>query len=110
MIEMSSGLMNTFKRRDKQVIIAEITKIARNGALKTQIMYKANLSFSQLNEYLALLKKVNFLEKSINNGKEVYLATPKGLEFLQRQQEIGQLLSADVNVKIGVKIPPQLLL
>ena len=76
---MYSGLMNTCKRRDQQVIIAEITKIARNGALKTQIMHKANLSFAQLNAYLALLKKLNFLEKSAENGRVVYTATPKGL-------------------------------
>jgi predicted transcriptional regulator len=36
------------KRRDKLSIIAEILEIAKNGTLKTQIMYRANLSFAQL--------------------------------------------------------------
>lgn len=108
MIEMSLGLMDTCKRRDKQVIIAEITKIARNGALKTQIMYRAKLCFSQVNEYLELLQKFDFLEKSAENGKEVYRATPKGLEYLLRQQELQQMLYIDV--RIGMKIPPQSLI
>jgi len=107
---MSLGSMNTCKRRDKQVILAEITKIARNGSSKTHIMHKANLCFSQINEYLALLKKLNFLEKSTVNGKEIYKATLKGLEFLQREQEVQQMLYVDVNLRIGVKIPPQILI
>lgn len=110
MIEMSSGLMNTYKRRDKQVIIAEIMKITRNGSSKTQILRKVRMSFSQINLYLALLKKINFLEKSVQKGRVVYIATPKGLEYLQKQQELVQLLRADVNLKMSVKIPPQILL
>ena len=37
------------KRRDRLYILAEILAIAKNGYLKTQIMYRANLSFAQLN-------------------------------------------------------------
>ena len=98
------------KRRDKINIIAEITDIAKNGALKTQIMYKANLSFAQLNEYLVLLKKINILEKSNQSGKEVYTATQKGLEFLQKQQEIMQLLNEEPTMRIGIRVIPKILL
>jgi len=66
---------NLPKRRDKLVIIAEIIDIARNGTSKTHIMFKANLSFSQLNQYLALLSQTALLEKSIVNGKEIYKST-----------------------------------
>jgi predicted transcriptional regulator len=98
------------KRRDKINIIAEITDIAKNGALKTQIMYKANLSFAQLTEYLVLLKKINILEKSNQSGKEVYTATQKGLEFLQKQQEIMQLLNEEPKMRIGIRVTPKILL
>ncbi len=98
------------KRRDKIDIIAEITDIAKNGALKTQIMYKANLSFTQLNIYLLLLKKINLLEKTNCGGKEVYKATQKGLDFLQKQQEITELLSEESNMKMGAKVMPKILL
>ena len=42
-------------------IMADIMEIAREGALKTQIMYKANLSFTQLNNYIAFLLDKNLI-------------------------------------------------
>ncbi len=103
----------TSKRRDKLHIIAEILEIAKGRPLKTQIMYKANLSFAQLNEYLKLMLKIRLLAKLDYNGKEVYSATEKGLDFLQRHGELTELLKEDENGKNGkngVKIPPQNLL
>jgi predicted transcriptional regulator len=98
------------KRRDKLCIISEITEIAKNGALKTQIMYKANLSFAQLNEYLKLLIKINLLEKCADGRKEVYRATGKGIDYLQRHREIMDLLNENGNSENGVKTPPENLL
>jgi len=101
----------TSKRRDKLAIIAEILEIAKNGTLKTQIMYKANLSFAQLNEYLKFMLKVDLIQKVENRGKDVYIATTKGLDFLQRQSEITELLKGDDEYpRNGVKIPPPSLL
>ncbi len=98
------------KRRDKLFIIAEIMDIAKSGALKTQIMYRANLSFAQLGEYLRLLQKIDLLDKTVVNGKELYTATKKGLDFLQRHNEIMDLLSDSANGKNGAKVPPEALL
>jgi predicted transcriptional regulator len=98
------------KRRDKLDIIAEITAISKDGALKTQIMYKANLSFAQLNEYLKLLTHLNMLEKNSTQGRDVYQATKKGLNFLQRHQEIMDLLCENQTSRNGVRIPPCTLL
>jgi len=43
----------------------EILKTAENGVKKTHIMYKAGLSFPQLESYLTALKKAGFItEKS----------------------------------------------
>ena len=100
----------TTKRRDKLHIIAEILEIARERPLKTQIMYRANLSFAQLNEYLKFMLKIQLLSKAVYNGKEVYNATEKGLDFLQRHSELTELLIDDENGKNSVKIPPQNLL
>ena len=104
----------TSKRRDKLGIIAEILEIARNGTLKTQIMYKANLSFAQLNEYLKFMLEIRLLAKLNTTGKEVYIATEKGLDFLQRHSELKELLKGEnengKNGKNGVKLPPQNLL
>jgi predicted transcriptional regulator len=99
------------KRRDKLCIIAEILEIAKDGTLKTQIMYKANLSFAQLNEYLKFMLKINLIEKIVDRGKDVYTTTNKGLDFLQRQCEITELLKEqDVHPKNGAKLPPTSLL
>jgi predicted transcriptional regulator len=102
---------NSSKRRDKMYIIAEILEIAKDGSLKTQIMYRANLSFTQLNDYLNFLLKINLIEKNVQNDKEVYKSTGKGLDFLERYREITELLKKeDENYKNGVKIPPPHLL
>jgi predicted transcriptional regulator len=102
------------KRRDKLSIIAEILEIAKNGTLKTQIMYKANLSFAQLNEYLKFMLKIRLLDKLDATEKEVYIATDKGLDFLQRHSELTELLKDEDengrNGKNGVRLPPQNLL
>jgi predicted transcriptional regulator len=99
------------KRRDKLFILAEILEIAKEGTLKTQIMYRANLSFTQLNDYLRFMLNISLLEKVLVNGKDIYRATDKGMDFLQRYREITELLKAeDGNCKNGVKIPPQHLL
>jgi predicted transcriptional regulator len=95
------------KRRDKLSIIAEILEIARGGTLKTQIMYKANLSFAQLNDYLKFMLKTELLKKFRANRKEVYAATEKGLDFLQRHSDLTELLQENENSKNGVKLPPQ---
>ncbi|MEM2999970.1 MAG: winged helix-turn-helix domain-containing protein [Candidatus Bathyarchaeia archaeon] len=98
------------KRRDKLHIIAEILEIAKDGTLKTQIMYKANLSFTQLNEYLKFMLKNELLTRLADKGKMVYAATAKGLDFLQRYRELTELLKEAEKGKNGVKIPPQKLL
>ncbi len=99
------------KRRDKLCIIAEILEIAKDGTLKTQIMYRANLSFAQLNEYLKFMLKIRLIQKIVKSGKEVYVATEKGLDFLQRQCELTELLKTEEEKsRNGVKIPPPNLL
>ncbi|MEM2912130.1 MAG: winged helix-turn-helix domain-containing protein [Candidatus Bathyarchaeia archaeon] len=99
------------RRRDKLYIIAEILEIAGDGALKTQIMYRANLSFTQLNEYLKFMLKIRFLDMFIKDGKEFYKATEKGLDFLQKYREITDLLKTEnENVKTNIKVPPPHLL
>jgi predicted transcriptional regulator len=99
------------KRRDKLYIIAEILEIAKDGVLKTQIMYRANLSFTQLTDYLKFMLKNALLEKVLLNNKEVYKATKKGMNFLQSYREITELLKTEgENYKNNVKIPPPHLL
>ena len=99
------------KRRDKLFIISEILEIAKDGALKTQIMYRANLSFTQLNDYLGFMLEIHVLEKIRRNEKYIYKSTEKGLDFLERYRQIAELLkNYNDNVRNNVKIPPPHLL
>jgi len=83
---------DTRKRRDRLHIIAEILEISKNGSLKTQIMYRANLSFAQLNEYLHFLLDLELLQESIENQKTVFKVTAKGDKYLQNYYKIKELL------------------
>jgi predicted transcriptional regulator len=106
------GSSPSTKRRDKLYIIAEIIDIAKDGSLKTQIMYRANLSFTQLNDYLNFMLRINLLETVAENEKDIYHATDKGLDFLQRYREINELLKTEEenHCKSGIRVPPPHLL
>ena len=83
---------NEHKRRDRLYIIAEILNIAKDGTLKTQIMYRANLSFAQLNEYLSFLTKMDLLNIQNENNKNIYRTSAKGDKFLEKYDDIADLL------------------
>ena len=80
------------KRRDRMFIIAEILNIAKSGSLKTQIMYRANLSFAQLNEYLSFLTEMELLEIKEEEKKTIYEITEKGDQYLEKYKDISSLL------------------
>jgi predicted transcriptional regulator len=83
------------KRRDRHDIVAEILKTAKGGRIKTHIMYKAKLSYSQINEYLNLLVEKGFLENMTVKRKRqtitMYRTTKKGMEFLDHLEFINKL-------------------
>jgi len=85
-------LDNEHKRRDRLYIIAEILKIAQEGCLKTQIMYRANLSFAQLTEYLSFLIKMDLLTLQNKNKKNIYLTTTNGERYLEKYGDIAMIL------------------
>jgi predicted transcriptional regulator len=98
------------KRRDKLNIIAQILEIARESTLKTQIMYKANLSFAQLNEYINFMQDIGLLAKVMENRRETYKTTEKGLNFLQRHGEITELLKTEKeDTRKSIRMPPETL-
>jgi predicted transcriptional regulator len=84
------------KNRNSLSIINDILTIARQGALKTQIMYRASLSFDQLNLYLALLLKNNLIEQTKSDERQnsfYYKTTVKGNLFIQRYLKLRDLLA-----------------
>ena len=83
------------KRRDRHDIIVEILRTARNGKIKTHIMYKAKLSYAQVSEYLPLLVNKGFLEpftvKQRKLHRKLYRTTEKGRKLLENLEYIDKL-------------------
>jgi len=84
------------RRRDRHDIVAEILKTARGGKIKTHIMYKAKLSYSQVNVYLKLLVARGFLENTMVKRKRqtilVYKTTTKGMLYVDSLEMVNELL------------------
>jgi len=82
--------------RDRLYIIAEILAIAKDGSLKTQIMYRANLSFTQLNDYLNFLLQRGLIKVDTENNKTFYKTTSNGIKYLENYEAISSLLRKSV--------------
>jgi predicted transcriptional regulator len=57
----------------------KILKTAKNGEKKTNIMYKARLSFSQLEQYLGALEKAGFITETFG----IWNTTKKGFHVIE---------------------------
>lgn len=89
------------KRRDHLFIMAEILEVTLDGALKTQVMYRANLSFAQLNEYLKLMLDLKLIETIKNTDRTLYKTTTKGVRYLQSYRELRDLLKKERSSESG---------
>ena len=80
------------KYRDRTEIITLILASASrmNGVLKTRIMYEAFLSFSQVEEYIALLLRNSLLEH--DDLKKTNKTTEKGLRLLELCNSINEIV------------------
>ena len=84
------------RRRSELDIIVDILNLSKDGTNKTSILYKTNLSYSQLKNYLSFLIDKDILKEIsvTQNGKDFihYKTTSKGLNLLERSEEIIKLL------------------
>ena len=82
------------KRRDRLEIMKEIITSCRFGSMKTNIMFKCNLSFCQINQFICALLQSGLLEKFVRERKVFFVATPKkGAKFVKEEQELFMLLN-----------------
>lgn len=73
-------------------ICADILHICSEGeALKTHVMYKANLSYSMMAEYSKLLLECELLQIGKKGSKMVFRTTEKGRQYLLHYQCMQQL-------------------
>jgi predicted transcriptional regulator len=72
------------KRRSNIEIIADMLRVGENGAGKTEIMYTANMSYSQIQKYLDYLVSQGFINKvDMDNTMVAYQVTDTGLKLLK---------------------------
>jgi predicted transcriptional regulator len=89
-VNLKGSLKERFKkRRTRFEIMVDILSVSRKGALKTQIVYKANLNYNRVDRYLAYLERNGLLE----NRDSIYATTKKGEEFLHDYSNIKTLLT-----------------
>jgi predicted transcriptional regulator len=79
-----------FKNRNRMEIVANLLTIARNGALKTHLMYKANLSYLMVTEYLSYLSSAELIRETLDDEgtTKLYLTTPKGIKYLEAYESL----------------------
>jgi len=92
----------TSKRRSRLDIIADILDTAANGALKTRIMYRANVNFVQFNEYVECLLEAQLMRTVRRGGRTLYETTEKGRLLVQKFNETEEIINA-ASIKEGDK-------
>ncbi len=87
------------KRRDRHDIAKAILKAAKLPIRKTHFMYKARLSYAQLDRYLDLMIENGLIENHTIKGKKndetLYKATEKGLNFVKNLELAEELWKND---------------
>jgi len=67
------------QRRSNIEIINEMLRIGADGAGKTEIMYSANMSYSQIQKYLKFMISQGLIDKvEVDNPSVAYRVTEKG--------------------------------
>jgi predicted transcriptional regulator len=71
-------------------IAADILEAAKNGAIKTRIMYSSRTSMKQLNPYLHMLIEGGLLEHVPE--EKIYRTTERGTRFLESYEKAWRIL------------------
>ena len=88
------------QRRSSIEIIADMLRAGANGAGKTEIMYSANMSYSQIQKYLGFLISQGFIHKvAVDNAMASYQLTDSGLKLLEAIDSLIELLGTDGDKK-----------
>jgi predicted transcriptional regulator len=85
------GTKGMNNRRSNIEVIADILRLGQAG--KTEIMYSANMSYRQLQQYLEFLNDHEFIEiMKVGNPVTVYKVNKKGLRLLKTIDNLLEML------------------
>ncbi len=81
------------RRRSSIQIIADMLRVGENGAGKTEIMYSANMSYSQIQRYLDYLVRQGFIDRvDMDNTLVAYRVTDSGFKLLKAIDTLMEML------------------
>lgn len=84
------------RRRSNIQIMRDMLKIGENGAGKTKLMYSANMSYAQIQKYLAFLVGHGLIDKvEVGNPSITYHVTEKGLSLLKSIDAVLEVLDME---------------
>jgi predicted transcriptional regulator len=87
--DFKKSMQSNCLRRERLQIFAEILNFCQEPQVKTRVMYKTNISYKRLQDYLSQLLGFNFLE--VHHSVERYVITKKGHEFLNKWKALQKL-------------------
>jgi|WetSurMetagenome_2_1015567.scaffolds.fasta_scaffold712966_2 predicted transcriptional regulator len=86
------------RRRSNIEIIADMLRVGEYGAGKTEIMYSANMSYSQIQKYLEYLVNQGFVNKvHMDKTMVAYQVTGTGLKLLKAIDTLLEMLGPGSN-------------
>lgn len=81
------------RRRSRLDIVKDVLEICRDTPrLKTAIMYRAGLSYRQLEIKLRFCVERELLKKQIEGSRVVYVTTEKGIQLLDNYNKLASLM------------------
>jgi len=83
-----------------EIIALMLEAVKSNGAARFYLMKHAGINCAQLNNYLESLAEMGFIETDIKEGRVLYRASERGLEFLKQYYVLqGMLLNTYIQNK-----------
>ena len=74
----------------------DMLRVGENGAGKTEIMYTANMSYTQIQKYLGVLISNGFIDKvEIGNPVVKYIVTERGRSLLRSIDTVLEVLELE---------------
>ncbi len=85
------------ERRDKMQIVVDILTAIQNkpnGIKPTHLLYKANLSYQRLNDYLNDLLGKQLIMHEVVKGTTLYKVTDQGFKFLAEYKRMKEFMNS----------------
>lgn len=87
--------------RSSHAIIADIMREGLSGNLQTHIMYRTNLSYSQMKNYLNWVQSSGLMIRK--DDDDLWVTTEKGREYLGLFDSLHKILCDEDETAIGLK-------